>query len=291
MKDFLIYKAFILTTLTLLGLNVLAYPQAKKYKARVSLQYNKIMNKESFINISAKYKGDNGFEQASYLELRVYKLRLDDSLTYVGNAKTNIGGNAKFILGDGSVKSANTATVFTYVVKIENNDKFEDDKTTVSFSEASLIANVKIVDSVNQISATLIDAAGNPLNKQALKVGLKRFYGSLQIGKESYDTDENGSILVPINEPMPGVDGNLNFEVVMSESDAYGTIKAIVNTHTGTSIVEKSTFDQRTLWSPPDKAPLYLLIFPGLIILGAWVPLLMLTFNLYRISKSKINKR
>ena len=290
MKAFFKYRAFILTSLALLGLSALAYPQHKKDKARLSLQYTKIMNKEAFIDISAKYKGDNGFEQVSGLELSVYKIGADDSLAYLEKVTTNTDGKTKFILKNDVLKDTKASIVFTYVVKIENNEKFEDENASVSFSDASLIVDLKIIDSVNQISARLTDGLGNPLKNQSLKVGLKRLYGSLQIGKDSYETDENGSILVPINEPMPGVDGILNFEVVLSESDTYGTIKAIVNTSTGTPIVEKSTFDQRTMWSPPNLTPVYLLIFPSLIIIGVWVPILILIFNLYKISKSKIHK-
>lgn len=290
MKDFLKYRAFLLTSLALLGLSVPAYPQNKKEKVRLSLQYTKIMSKESFIGISAKYKGNNGFEQASGLELSVYKMGSDDSLVYLEKVTTNMDGKTKFILIHDALKNTKPATVFTYVVKIENNIRFEDGETSVSFSEASLKADIKIIDSVNQILAVLTDASGNPVKNQSLKVGLKRLYGSLQIGKDTYETDENGSILVPIHEPMPGVDGNLNFEVVLSESDTYGTIMATVRTSIGTPIVEESTFDQRTMWSPPNHTPLYLLIFPGLIISAVWVPLLILTFNLYRISKSQIDK-
>ena len=114
-------------------------------------------------------------------------------------------------------------------------------------------------------------------------------YAPLQVADESYDTDESGSVIVPIKEPMPGIDGNLTFEVVLDESDLYGTVTAIVTAPIGIPIVEKSTFDQRTLWSPPTKAPLYLLIFPSVIILSVWGPILLLVFNLYKISKSKTN--
>lgn len=280
-------RILLLISFVLLSLSALAYQQDKKYRARVSLQYTKVMDKESFIGISAKYRGEDGFEPAADLEFNVYKMGLDDSLIYIGKVKTNEAGKAKFILSGDDFKNSEAATVVTYVVKIENSERFDDGESSVSFSDASLMANIEMIDSVYQISAVLTDASGNPLQGELLKVGLKRLYGTLQIGEDIYETDENGSILVPLEISMPGIDGNLTFEVVLSDSDTYGTIKATVNAPIGVPVVEESTFDERTMWSPPNKTPLYLLIFPNLIILGVWLPLLILTFNLYRISKSK----
>lgn len=285
MKDLYKYRALLLLGFVMLG-SVLAYAQDKKYRARVSLQYTKIMDKESYIGISAKYKGKDGFDQASDLEFSIYKVDQNDSLIYLGKVKTNENGKAKFLLAADELENEE-ATVFNYIAKIENNERFEDGETSVSFSVANLTAKIEMIDSVNQISAVLTDASGIPLQEVPLRVGLKRLYGSLQIGENRYETDENGSILIPLVDPMPGVDGNLNFEVVLNENDTYGTIKAMVNAPIGVPVVEESTFDERTMWSPPTKTPLYLLIFPNLIILGVWLPILILTFNLYRISKSK----
>ncbi len=288
MKSPFKYPIFFVFFFALMVLWVSAYSQDKKYKARVSLQYNKIMDKESYIGISAKYKGEDGFEQASGLEFSIYKLLPGDSLVFRGKTKTNNEGKAKYVFAPYELK--NDTEVLHYSVKIENNPRFEDAETLVSFSEANLEAHISMVDSVNQITAVLTDASGNPVEGMPIRVGLRRLYGSLQIGEGSHVTDENGSIIVPIVETMPGVDGNLSFEIVLNESDEFGTVKATVNAPIGIPIVDQSTFDERTMWSPPTKAPLYLLIFPNLIILAVWIPLLILTFNLYRISKSKASK-
>lgn len=275
------------TSFILLGLIVVnaTFAQNAKLKARISGQYIKVMNEETFISFSAKYKSETGFEPASDLEFNLYRTISDDSLVFLGKIKTAMDGKAKFTIDFKDLKDEKPDAVFTYIAKIENNDRFENNEVPVSFSDANLTAEVQTVDSVNQIKATLTDASGKPLAGQPLKVGLKRLFGSLQIGEESYQTDEDGSVLVPLGDPMPGIAGNLTFEVVLSESDNYGTLKKLVNAPIGIPIHDESTFDQRTLWSPPSKTPFYLLTFPNVIILGVWVPLLILVFNLYRISK------
>ncbi|MBY0436123.1 MAG: hypothetical protein K2U26_18680 [Cyclobacteriaceae bacterium] len=266
-----------------------ALAQNRQHKARISAQYIKVMNRETFIAFSTKYKGENGFEPASGLAIQVYKKMPDDSLFCLGTATTNSEGKTKFVLNDSSLTKTKEASVFTYVVKIENQSTYEDSETEINVSDANLSAAVEAVDSINQIRATLTDGLGQPLASQSLKVQLQRMYAPLPIGEESYETDENGSIIVPIDSPMPGINGELTFEVVLNESETYGTVKALVTAPIGTPIVDQSTFDERTLWSPPSKAPYYLLIFPNLIIIGVWLPILLLIINLFRISKAKIN--
>lgn len=108
----------------------------------------------------------------------------------------------------------------------------------------------------------------------------------LRIGEEFNSTDDEGSILVPIDDGIPGVDGNLGIEVVLNERDDYGTVKAVVFAPIGVSIVDESTFNQRTMWSPRTKTPIFLLIFPNLLIFGIWGFIIYLIFNLFKLSKS-----
>ncbi len=277
------YIASIIMFMLIVSLS--AYSQGEKYKARVSLEHVKVMGAETYIAISAKFKGEDGFESANQLAFNVYRQSNEDSLAYLGQVETNMEGKAKFVLKE-TMKQSDTSGIYTYTVAIEDNERFSDTDKSISFSEANLSVDVILIDSTHHISAVLTDASGNPLQGEFLKVGLKRLYGNLTIGEDNNETDENGSILVPIKDEMPGIEGNLTFEVVLKESDVYGTIKAIVSAPIGRSIEDESTFDERTMWSPPDKTPLYLLIFPNLMILGVWIPLLLLTFNLYRISKS-----
>lgn len=142
-----------------------------------------------------------------------------------------------------------------------------------------------VVDSVNQISAKLLDITGAPLEGQKLSVKVHRLFAPLTIGKSSYKTDDDGAILVPIEKAIPGVDGKLTFEV-MIDSRKYGVVSHVFEAPIGTPVVDESTFDQRTMWSPPNKTPIFLWIFPNLVILGIWIVIFMLVRNLFKIYKS-----
>lgn len=275
-------KYFIL--LTLLFIATGANSQDKK-KARLSVQYVNVMNTETYLSLSAKYKSENGFEPVAGVEFHIYQKLTEDSLTHLGGVTTDETGKAKFILNDQSSPDPKT-----FVTKLESDPTFSDLESEITIQRAVLSAKLETIDSVNQISATLTDGAGQPLAGQSLKVQLQRMYAPLTMGEESYETDEGGSIVVPIEETMPGIDGNLTFEVVLNESEDYGTVKALVTARIGTPVVDESTFDKRTMWSPPTKTPYYLLIFPNLIILGVWIPIFFLLINLFIIFNTKPNK-
>lgn len=276
-------KYFILSILVLISIG--ANSQDKK-KARLSLQYVDVMNAEVYISLSAKYKGENGFEPVAGVEFHFYKKLTEDSLSHLGTANTNESGKAKFILNE----KQDSSDPKTFVVKLENDSTFSDTESELTVLKATLSAKIETLDSVNRLLATLTDGNGQPLAGQSLKVQLQRMYAPLTIGEDSYETDESGTIQVPIEDKMPGIDGNLTFEVVLNESEDYETIKALVKAPIGIPITDQSTFDKRTMWSPPTKTPYYLLIFPNLIILGVWIPIFFLLINLFRIFNTKQNE-
>lgn len=285
MKNISIHSLSLLIGLFFLGAGSTGLAQDKKFRARVSAQYVKIMNRESSIRLSVKYKGDDGFEPATDLMFEVYRVIGDDSLTLLGKTITNDVGKAIFNLNEINLRDSS----FHFSVTIKNDSRFEDNETSIDVLDADLTAEVQTIDSTYQITATLKNVSGSPLPGQLLTVGLQRMFAPLHIGDEFYETDENGTIVVPLRDRMPGINGLLTFEVSLNESEQYGTIKALVSASIGTTVKDESTFNQRTMWSPPSKTPFYLLIFPNLIILGVWVPIMILIINLFRISKAKIN--
>lgn len=263
-------------------------PQAKsqdgQYKARLSAEYHKFMATESFIEANVKFRGKNGFEPATGLALNVYQVLEEDSIVLVNEIITNEDGQARFKIEDSQFEK-NDSLIHEYVIKLENSDKFKDTKKVVSFSDANLMAEIVEIDSAIHISAQLTNGAGIPIAGERLNVMLQRMFAPLTIGKSFYKTDDEGNILVPFEDPLPGIDGVLTFEVLL-ESDDYGVVHNIFKAPIGKVIVDESTFDQRTIWSPPSKTPIFLWVFANVLILGAWIVIFILAINMYRIYKS-----
>jgi hypothetical protein len=260
------------------------YGQDEKHKARLSVDYQKIMGENSLLLINAKYKPEKRYEPVSNLNLSIYEQLVEDSLVLRGNVITDNKGNANF----GIKMNANpvdSIIKYHYVVKLEEDEKFKNAKKDVKFFDVNIAAEAIVKDSMHFISATITDAMGSPLEGEKLEVKVQRLFAPLTIGESSYKSDDDGNVLVAIENPLPGVDGVLTFEI-MSKSRSFGTVKIVFDAPIGKVVSDQSTFDKRTMWSPPNKTPYFLLIFPNLLIIGIWGLIVLLLSNLYKIYKS-----
>ena len=271
-----------------IGVSNLYAQETKKNSVRLKVDYFKIMDSISYFNIKAFARIDGETVDVSNIELTISSLEGDEEID-LGTATTNMNGECKFVLKDFKTFQPDSLTnTYNFVVSFKGNDDFKKASKEVSFKDASILAKLVTKDSLNYISATLKETATDSvLSDRLLNVQVQRIFRSLRIGDEFNSTDENGTIFVNVPDGIPGVDGNLTFEVVLADSDEYGTVKALVHAPIGTPIVDESTFDQRTMWSPRSKTPLFLLIFPNLLTLGMWGIIVYLIINLFKISKSK----
>jgi len=260
---------------------------AKKNKVRLKADYVKIMNEEVYFNIRATSRINKANTNVSNIDIKVYN-EFDDDKVELGTIKTDMKGAGRFVVKDFNSLKPDSTNTYNILVSFKGNEDFSRASKRLTFRNANIKANLITKDSINYITASLLDASKDSLIVDAsLTVQIQRLFQPLFVGEEFYITDESGTIVVPVEEGIPGVDGNLTIEVVLSESDEYGTVKAIVIAPIGTPIVDESTFDERTMWSPRNKTPLFLLIFPNIIIFGMWGLIVYLMFNLFKISKSK----
>lgn len=268
-----------------LGLNELN-AQTKKNRARINADYVQSIGDEHYLNIKASARIDKKTVEVAHIELSIIQ-ELNEEEIEIGKTKTDASGLSKFVLKDFSSLQADSLGYYNLVVSFAGNDSFRKASRDVSFRNADIEAKWIVKDSINYIQAKLIDTKlDSTLAEMPLSVRVERLFRPLKIGEDSYDTDENGEIEVAVEEGIPGIDGNLNIEVVLNESDEYGTVIAHVKAPIGTVIVDESTFDQRTMWSPRGKTPIFLLALTYSFIIIVWGIFLYLFINLVRIIKS-----
>jgi len=283
-NNFIIY---LLTSLMFIGFGLQQnYAQtAKKNTVRLRADYVKIMDGNSYFDIKATSKIDKQTQGVAHIEIIVSNI-IDDEEKVLGTVQTNMEGTCRFSLKNLNLIKADSTNTYNMKFSFKGNDAFKKVSKTVSFKDATIEASLITKDSIHFIQATLFDANLNtPISERLLHVQVQRLFMPLRIGPEFNSTDINGTILVPIPEDIPGVNGNLTFEVVLKDSDDFGTVKALVNAPIGIPIVDESTFDERTMWSPRNKTPYLLLILPNLVILGMWGLIIYLIINLLKISK------
>lgn len=268
--------------------NINAQEKPEKNRLRLKVDYVKIMDGEIYFDIGATARIDKENIDVANIDV-IISNEFDGEEVELGKVKTNMNGKSRFVLESLGQLTPDSTKTYNITILFKGNDAFKRASKSISFKDAIIKANIITKESINYISASLLDAHKDSLlADRLLNVQVQRLFRPLPIGKEFNSTDENGTILVPIEEGIPGVDGNLTFEVVLKESDDYGTVKALVEAPIGIPIVDESTFDKRTMWSPRNKTPLFLLIVPNLLILGIWGIIVYLTVNLFKISKLKI---
>jgi len=286
MKNQIKLKTVFLVFLSVFFLTSGFSQEVEKSKVRLKADYVKVMGGEVYFNMNASAKVDGENIQVSDLDLTIYN-EVGDEKIKLGETKTDVNGDAKLVLeGLNSIKPDSTNT-YNVSISFKGNDSFKRASKSLSFRDAAIEAKLFTEDSINYISAILVDkSTDSVIVGSLLRVQVQRLFKPLKIGEEYNITDDDGTVVVTIPEGIPGEDGNLIIEVVLSESDDFGTVKALVQAPVGSIKVDESTFDQRTMWSPRNKTPLFMLIFPNLLILGIWGYIIYLIINLFKIAKS-----
>jgi hypothetical protein len=261
--------------------------KTKKNKVRIKAQVVTITDGEVYFDIKASSKIKRRNMPLIDKQLTIYNVFNNEKVS-LGKIKTNTSGAYKFRLKNIDLLTADSTTnKYNIVFAFKGDTAFKKASKSISFKSARINAKLITKDSINFIKATLLDVnSGNSIPNELLKVQVQRLFKPLTISKELTYTDENGTIIVPIEKGIPGVNGNLTFETVLEANDEYGTVKTLVSAPIGKPIVDESTFDQRTLWSPRNKTPLFILIFPNLLIFGIWGLIIYLITNLFKITKS-----
>ena len=289
MKNCKIISLILLFIFTLFGLGTAGsdlYAQNKKNRARINADYVKVIGGEHYLNIKASARIDKQTVEVSNIDLSILQ-ELNDEEIEIGKTTTNASGLSKFIIKDFEKLQPDSLGVYHLIISFDGNDSFRKASREVSFKNADIQAKWVVKDSVNYVSAKLIDTQlDSALAEIPLTVRVDRLFRPLKIGEDFYDTDNDGEIQVPIENGIPGIDGNLKLEVVLSESDDYGTVIAQLTAPIGTVIVDESTYDQRTMWSPRGKTPIFLLALTYSFIFIVWGIFIYLFINLVRIIKS-----
>ncbi|MBT8271971.1 MAG: hypothetical protein KJO25_08000, partial [Bacteroidia bacterium] len=141
---------------------------------------------------------------------------------------------------------------------------------------------------INYLEATLKDIAkDSAIEGTSLDIRVRRLFRPLKLGEEFNSTDERGIVIVPIEEGIPGIDGDLIIEAVLSDNDDYGNVIAWIEAPVGIPIVEDSSFDDRALWGPRNRTPVFILIFTYGLILGIFGIVIYLVTNLIRIKNAQ----
>lgn len=273
------------TILVLCG-NYSLSQEKKKERIRISASYFNLMAGDDYLDIKVTARINKETVFVSNIGLTV-SAENEETEILLGNTTTDMNGKAVFVLKDHVKIIPDSTHLYSLKIKFDGNETFRRATKSVQYKKAEITTEVQTRDSVNYIEATLRDGATDSIIEgESLTVQVDRLFRPLQIGEEFNFTDENGTIIVPIDNDIPGIDGNLDLQVVLNEHDEYGTVIAQIKAPIGVPIVAETKFFKRTMWSPRNRTPLFLLIFPNLLIIAMWGIIVYLFINLFKISKN-----
>ena len=277
----------LIVAILLFVINASLHAQEQK-SARLALTYIDDNIEGQYIKVKVRYKEDRSYVPAKDLNLNLYKITPQEdedasgTAEKIDNLKTNDDGELRFYLDPKKISNDEQF----YEVKIENNINFKDKSEDIHFQTADIRANISQKDSVNTLNIEFVDAKNTPIPNQYFTIKLKRLFGLMNVGSEDfYKTDEFGKISLAIQEKMYSKSGTLEFIITLDDSNDYGTIVEHINSDLGVIMASKDTFDERTMWGPAAKTPIYMLVIPNILLISIWAIILVLIFNLYKIYK------
>ena len=286
MKANIQFRSIVFLLLSVFLMSSTYAQETKKERIRLNAGYVHVIDHEHYLNVKASARVDRQTVEVADAELLVSQ-ELEDGEIELGTVKTNARGTCKFVIEDVSSLKPDEEGVYHLTVSFAGNEQFKRGSKEVSFRMADISAELVTKDSVNYVAARITDKQlDSAIAEVPLTVQVDRLFKPLKIEKDFFMTDDEGAIEVAIPDGIPGVDGKLQLEVVLNENDDYGTVKRILPAQIGTIIEDESTFDQRTMWSPRGKTPIFLLAVTysfGFVVWGIFV---YLFFNLIKIYKS-----
>jgi hypothetical protein len=280
----LISMAFCLTTFLVQGQN-----KAEKGVIKIDLAYHQLNDDLPVIKISAKTKKERKFEPVEGAAINIF-FGAETSQGFIGRVKTNSHGAASLALPMRFKDQWDSLSSITFIGTLTQNDHFEDQSAELEISKAKIELVLEEIDSVRTMKATVLvlrDTGWVALPEAEIKLVVRRLLSDLPATEEeSFTTDEHGIAQAEFNLSIPGdVKGDVIIEAKIDDHESYGNVVTSKVITWGVPVAPDQSFHKRTLWATRDKTPLWLLIFPNLIIVSVWGIIFYLIYQLARIIK------
>lgn len=282
---------FLIAVLFFISINIstTAQDEKDKTKVRIDLTYHQINNDLPRLTGSAKTKNGKRFEPVDSVTLNLF-FGEETKKGFIGRITTNNMGVASLQIPERFNNDLESASSYLFIATVTSNDRFEDASTELEVSKARIELSLESIDSTRMMRAKLFakqDSGWVEVPDTEMKFVVKRLLSDLNAGEEEiYTTNENGEVTSGFSLTIPGdVEGNIVIGAKIEDNELYGNLIATKIANWGLPMKEDNNFAKRTLWSTRNKTPLWLLIFPNLIIASVWGAIFYLIYQVIRIRK------
>lgn len=282
-------RFFIATALCLIAILVQAQDKVEKGTISINLAYHQLNDDLPQIKVSAKTKIERRFQPVEGVEINIF-LNAETSQGFIGRVKTNSHGAGSLPLPDRFKDHWDSLSTFTFIGTLTQNDRFEDQSAELEISKVRIELTLNEADSVRTIRAKVLarkDTGWVAQPETEIKLVVRRLNSDFAATEEeTFITDEKGEISAEFTLSIPGdAQGNIVIGAKIDDHETYGNLVSAKTAKWGLLLLPDNSFGKRTLWATRDKTPLWLLIFPNLIIITVWGIIFYLVYLIARIVK------
>lgn len=246
------------------------------------------------ITVTVKTKRGRKFEPVEGVVVNLF-IQEETSKGFLGRVKTNSMGVASLPLPEQRRTTWISSPTVTILATLTGSDKFEDASEEIEIQKARIELTLAEEDSLRTITAkvkALEDSAWIEVPDVDVKIMVMTTLAGFPAAEEEvYTTDESGEASTEYTLKIPGdAQGVIHIGAKIEEHELYGSIMTTKRIAWGSPTNYRSTFNERTLYATRDKTPLWLLIFPNLIIAAVWGMIFYLVLVIRKIRKLGMSK-
>ena len=264
-----------------------AQDKTDKGTIKIDLAYHRLNDDLPVVKVSAKTRKEKKFQPVEGVEINLF-FNTETSNGFMGRVKTDRNGAGSISLPVRFKDQFDSLFSFQFIGTLIQNDSFEDQSTELEITKAKIELTLEGVDSTMHAKVLAFQDTGWVAQPETeTKLVVRRLMSDLSATEEeTFTTDENGEVSAEFNLIIPGdAQGNIIIGAKIDDHELYGSLVSTGTAKWGQPIVPDNSFSKRTLWATRDKTPLWLLIFPNLIIVTVWGIIFYLIYLITRIIK------
>jgi hypothetical protein len=255
-----------------------------KLQPRIDLSYFQIQNEAPYLLVKVRTKDGKKFNPVAGVNVSI-KINEQE----IGSITTDKKGEGKFVFPEAVIHTLDSLSSYTFVGKLESDAKYleVEEEYAVNKSRLTLEAEGDDNKNIRGIVEKFTGQGWVAAPGVEAKFFVHRQFGKLPIGESAYTSDENGTVEMEFTKSIPGDrTGKIVLGCLIEDNEEFGNLVAIKQMPWGIPLVaQENYFTKRTMWGTRDKTPIWLLVFPNLIILAVWGTIVYLIFQLFKIKR------
>ena len=266
-----------------------AQDKTEKGAIKIDLAYSQLNDDLPVIKVSAKTKKEKKFLPVDGVEVNLF-FGEETSRGFMGRVKTNSHGVGSLPMPARFKAEWDSLSGFKLIGTVTQNELFNDQSTELEISKAKIELSLEDADSVHTIHTKVLAFQENAWVAQPeieIKLVVRGLMSDLKATEEeTFTTDKNGEVSTGFSLSIPGdALGNIIIGAKIDDHETFGSLVSAKTAKWGVPLIPDHSFAKRTLWATRDKTPLWLLIFPNLIIISVWGIIFYLIYLITRIIK------